>query len=80
MPLKGMLRLSEAVEPTGLSHDTLRRRCRNGEIRGAVLDGKTWYIPAAAVPGLNRKPSGPKPRPAARVLIASESSVSGEES
>lgn len=50
-----MLRLSEVVEATGLSADSLRRRCRAGEIAGAVLDGKTWYIPRAGVAKIKRR-------------------------
>jgi len=50
------LRCEEPIESwTGLSSDTLRRRCRAGEIKGAQLDGKTWYIPEHSVAGIGRQ-------------------------
>ncbi len=59
MALKDMLRLVEVAERVGLSTDTLRRRCRAGEIGGAVLDGKTWYIPERSIKHIERRAKSP---------------------
>ena len=44
-----MLKSSEIAEKWGVSERSVRNYCAEGRIAGAVLIGKTWYIPADAV-------------------------------
>ena len=54
------LTLAQAAPLTGLSEQTLRRRCAAGQIRGARMIGKTWVIPGRAVASIvrHRLPKG----------------------
>lgn len=37
--------LKEAEKLTGIKADTLKKRCQEGQIRGAIKQGKTWFVP-----------------------------------
>jgi hypothetical protein len=39
------LSLSEAEKVYGVKPDTLKRRCQKGRVRGAVKQGKMWFVP-----------------------------------
>lgn len=43
--IPGYLTVSEAEERYGVKADTLKRRCQRGKIRGAIKQGKTWFVP-----------------------------------
>ena len=56
MPLAGYLQVSEAVERIGLSRRSISRRCKAGQVPGAVQDaGGSWHIPEAAVESIARQ-------------------------
>lgn len=41
----GYLTLQEAEKITGIKADTFKKRCQEGKIRGAIKQGKTWFVP-----------------------------------
>lgn len=43
--IPGYLTVSEAEERYGVKADTLKRQCQRGKIRGAIKQGKTWFVP-----------------------------------
>lgn len=43
--IPGYLTVSEAEERYGVKADTLKRRCQKGKVRGAIKQGKTWFVP-----------------------------------
>lgn len=43
--IPGYLTVSEAKERYGVKADTLKRQCQRGKIRGAIKQGKTWFVP-----------------------------------
>ncbi len=45
MKALGYITLSEAERISGIKADTLKKRCQEGVIVGAVKQGKTWFIP-----------------------------------
>jgi len=42
----GYLTLEEAESIYGTKADTLKRRCQNGKVIGAIKKGKTWFVPS----------------------------------
>jgi hypothetical protein len=52
------LTLSEAEQLTGIKADTLKKRCQEGKIKGAMKKGEVWQIPRDQIisePGLDNK-------------------------
>ncbi|MBI4089092.1 MAG: helix-turn-helix domain-containing protein [Candidatus Levybacteria bacterium] len=43
--IPGYLTVSEAEERYGIKADTLKRQCQKGKVRGAIKQGKTWFVP-----------------------------------
>lgn len=43
--IPGYLTLKEAEERYGVKADTLKRRCQSGSVKGAIKQGKTWFVP-----------------------------------
>jgi hypothetical protein len=41
----GYITLSQAETLSGIKADTLKKRCQEGKIKGAMKQGKTWFIP-----------------------------------
>ncbi|MFA6518887.1 MAG: hypothetical protein WCV93_04555 [Candidatus Shapirobacteria bacterium] len=46
LKIPGYLTLSEAEERYKVKADTLKKKCQNGKIKGAVKQGKTWFVPS----------------------------------
>jgi len=42
----GYITLKEAEKLTGIKADTLKKRCQEGQIRGAIKRGKAWFVPS----------------------------------
>ena len=42
------LSVAETAKKWGVSERSVRGYCANGKIQGAVLKGKTWYLPENA--------------------------------
>ena len=47
--------VTEAAAKWNISERSVRNYCKNGRIPGAVLEGKTWNIPADAVKPQRKK-------------------------
>lgn len=45
----GYITLSEAEEISGIKADTWKKRCQEGQVIGAIKQGKTWFIPREQV-------------------------------
>jgi hypothetical protein len=45
MKFLGYLTLTEAESISGIKADTLKKRCQEGRISGAIKQGKTWFVP-----------------------------------
>lgn len=45
MKFLGYLTLAEAESISGIKADTLKKRCQEGRISGAIKQGKTWFVP-----------------------------------
>ena len=43
--IPGYLTLAEAEDRYGVKADTLKKHCQNGKIKGAIRQGKTWFVP-----------------------------------
>lgn len=41
--------LNEAEKLTGIDKETLKKRCREGQIIGAIKKGKTWLVPQKSI-------------------------------
>jgi hypothetical protein len=41
--------LAEAEEISGIKADTLKKRCQEGKIKGAIKEAKTWKIPRSEI-------------------------------
>lgn len=59
--IPGYLTLSEAEEKYGVKADTLKKRCQKGDIIGAKIVGKTWFVPD--VPGIDPSRTFPENYP-----------------
>lgn len=53
--------VSKIASEWGISERSVRNYCALGEVPGAVLDGKTWKIPADAIKPKRRKKAGKIP-------------------
>lgn len=51
--IPGYITLSEAETRYATKRDTLKRRCQKGMVRGAIKQGKTWFVPS--VPNIDPK-------------------------
>jgi hypothetical protein len=49
MKYMGYLTLIEAEELSGIKADTLKKRCQEGRIAGAIKQGKTWFVPESEI-------------------------------
>lgn len=45
----GYITLTEAEQLSGVKADTLKKRCQEGKISGAVKQGNIWFIPRAEI-------------------------------
>lgn len=45
MKALGYITLTEAEEISGIKADTLKKRCQEGTLPGAIKQGKTWFVP-----------------------------------
>lgn len=51
--IPGYLTITEAEERYGVKADTLKKRCQRGRVKGAIKQGKTWFVPN--IPGIDPK-------------------------
>lgn len=57
-----LLTLTRVAELTGLSVESLQRRCRRGLVPGASKPGTDWLIPEESVPAIPpRQSAGRRP-------------------
>ena len=56
------LSVAETAKKWGVSERSVRGYCANGKIQGAVLKGKTWYLPenAQKPERINKRAETPK--------------------
>ena len=45
----GYITLTEAEKLSGIKADTLKKRCQEGKLEGAIKQGNTWYVPRSEV-------------------------------
>lgn len=45
----GYITLAEAEQLSGIRSDTLKKRCQEGKIPGAIKQGKTWFVPRSEI-------------------------------
>lgn len=72
--IPGYLTLSEAEERYGVKADTLKRRCQNGKVIGAIKQGKTWFVPN--IPNIDPKKTIPENYPGLNFDAALSSNAS----
>lgn len=53
----GYITLTEAEEISGIKADTLKKRCQEGQITGAVKQGNTWFVPRNQIINTEESPT-----------------------
>lgn len=47
--IKGYITLKQASEISGKEVEALKKQCQTGRIRGAIKQGKTWFVPQGEI-------------------------------
>lgn len=47
--IKGYITLKQASEISGKDVEALKKQCQTGRIRGAIKQGKTWFVPQSEI-------------------------------
>ncbi|HEY8992548.1 MAG TPA: hypothetical protein VIM37_01725 [Candidatus Microsaccharimonas sp.] len=47
--IKGYITLKQASELSGKETEALKKQCQDGRIRGAIKQGKTWFVPQSEI-------------------------------
>ena len=47
--IKGYITLKEASSISGKEVEALKKQCQDGRIRGAIKQGKTWFVPYSEI-------------------------------
>lgn len=47
--IKGYITLKQAAEISGRTVEALKKQCQVGKVRGAIKQGKTWFVPQSEI-------------------------------
>ncbi|NLK46860.1 MAG: hypothetical protein GX297_09470, partial [Treponema sp.] len=78
VPIMEYKNVNQTAVSWGISERSVRNYCATGKVPGALLDGKTWKIPANAEKPMRKQRSGKLPDDLLeRLKLEKESSLSG---